>query len=149
MPIRDERRNLYPPNWPQISERIRARDGNACKWCGVPNGRLGGRDAQGNWWDAQPMGEKLLRLEWPKPGEWWWCSKRGHSLPMKLRIIRIVLTVAHLDHDEANCADENLAALCQRCHLRYDAKHHARNAAETRRRQMGTADLLLPAREGV
>lgn len=30
-----------------------------------------------------------------------------------------ILTVDHVvDHDPANVADENLAALCQRCHLR-------------------------------
>lgn len=28
-----------------------------------------------------------------------------------------VLTVHHLDGDKSNCADWNLAALCQRCHL--------------------------------
>jgi 5-methylcytosine-specific restriction endonuclease McrA len=43
--------------------------------------------------------------------------------------------VAHLDHDPANCAPENLRALCQRCHLRYDRFEHGRNAAETRRRK--------------
>lgn len=36
----------------------------------------------------------------------------------------VVLTVAHLDHDPANCDDSNLMAMCQRCHLRYDAHHH-------------------------
>ena len=25
----------YPPNWPAISRRIRARDGHRCRWCGV------------------------------------------------------------------------------------------------------------------
>jgi hypothetical protein len=143
MPIRAERKHLYPPEWSAISQRIRMRDGNRCKWCGVPNGRLGGRDRQGNWWDAHPLGEKMLSLEWPKPGEWAWCGRDGHQ-PKHLRIIRIVLTVAHLDHDETNCADDNLAALCQRCHLTYDAKHHAASAAETRRRQMKTADMFAP-----
>ena len=47
----------------------------------------------------------------------------------------VVLTVAHLDHDPQNCADENLRALCQRCHLTYDARHHAVNAARTRYRR--------------
>ena len=42
------------------------------------------------------------------------------------------LTVAHLDHDPANCDRENLRALCAPCHLRYDAKNHARNASHTR-----------------
>jgi 5-methylcytosine-specific restriction endonuclease McrA len=46
---------------------------------------------------------------------------------------RVVLTVAHLDHNPQNCADDNLRALCQRCHLTYDARHHAQNAAITRR----------------
>jgi len=38
------------------------------------------------------------------------------------RRIKIVLTIAHLDHDEENHSVrvERLAALCQRCHLRYD-----------------------------
>ena len=36
----------------------------------------------------------------------------------------VVLTVAHLDHDPSNCADDNLEAMCQRCHLRYDQHHH-------------------------
>lgn len=32
------------------------------------------------------------------------------------------LTVHHLDMDKSNCADWNLAALCQRCHLRIQGK---------------------------
>lgn len=37
---------------------------------------------------------------------------------------KVVLTVAHLDHTPENCSDENLMAMCQRCHLRYDQHHH-------------------------
>jgi hypothetical protein len=33
---------------------------------------------------------------------------------------KVVLTVAHLDHQPENCAPDNLRALCQRCHNRYD-----------------------------
>jgi hypothetical protein len=47
--------------------------------------------------------------------------------------IVVVLTVGHLDHTPENCAEENLRAWCQRCHLRYDAKHHGHTAIETRR----------------
>jgi hypothetical protein len=54
----------------------------------------------------------------------------------------VVLTVAHLDHQPENCADDNLRALCQRCHLRYDANHHARNAAKTRRDSKRTRELF-------
>lgn len=37
---------------------------------------------------------------------------------------RVILTVAHLDHDPENweVADERLAALCQKCHLGYDRR---------------------------
>jgi hypothetical protein len=33
-----------------------------------------------------------------------------------------VLTTHHLDGDKSNCADWNLAALCQRCHLKIQAR---------------------------
>lgn len=55
-------------------------------------------------------------------------------------------TVAHLGapnpdgtpgnkHDKMDVRDENLAALCQRCHLNYDRDEHLANAAATRRRR--------------
>jgi hypothetical protein len=44
--------------------------------------------------------------------------------PHPLTGSKVVLTVAHLDHVPENCADENLKAMCQRCHLRYDQHHH-------------------------
>ncbi len=38
MPIRPELRALYPPDWPEISARIRfERAGNRCEWCGAAN----------------------------------------------------------------------------------------------------------------
>ena len=39
---------------------------------------------------------------------------------------RVILTVAHLDHQPENCDPANLRAWCQRCHLTYDAEHHAK-----------------------
>lgn len=55
---------------------------------------------------------------------------------------RVVLTVAHLDHVPEHCADENLMAMCQRCHLTYDAKHHAANSRRRRAAERATGDLL-------
>ena len=55
---------------------------------------------------------------------------------------RVVLTIAHLNHDIKDNRYDNLAALCQRCHLRYDAEHHAKNAKATRDRKRGQADML-------
>lgn len=45
------------------------------------------------------------------------------------KFTKIVLTIAHLDHDKLNheVKDERLAALCQRCHLLYDLDRHISN----------------------
>lgn len=89
----------YPPNWKtEIRPRILARAGNCCEWCGVHNRGTGRRIADGTW-------------------------EPSHFGPS-----RIVLTVAHLDHDPENhdVQDDRLAALCQYCHLRYDAAEKAR-----------------------
>ncbi len=62
--------------------------------------------------------------------------------PHPLTGSRVVLTVAHLDHQPENCADDNLLAGCQRCHLRYDAEHHRQNRERRRRSAMALGDLL-------
>ena len=63
------------------------------------------------------------------------------------KIIKIVLTVAHVDHDPTNNAESNLAALCQRCHLRHDAKQHAQSAKSTRARKRHAAVLATGQEE--
>lgn len=54
-----------------------------------------------------------------------WCSAEDGK-PHPDTGSRVVLTVAHLDHTPENCDEENLAALCQRCHNRYDAPNRRR-----------------------
>lgn len=126
-------RKRYPANWAQISLAIREREGWRCKWCGVKNGAIGARDRNGEWHDEISIehlnsteGEMLFG-EFPK-------------------MVKIILTVAHLGtphaegspgdkHDKMDCRDENLAALCQRCHLNYDRDEHKANAAATRLRK--------------
>ena len=49
---------------------------------------------------------------------------------------RVILTIAHLDQDVRNNSQDNLRALCQRCHLTHDARQHAQNAARTRQRKL-------------
>lgn len=68
--------------------------------------------------------------EWPGCG-----LANGQMIKGKRGPYRVVLTVAHLDHNPANCAEDNLRAWCQPHHLRYDARHHAHNAANTRRQR--------------
>jgi 5-methylcytosine-specific restriction endonuclease McrA len=90
--------NAYPKNWKEISKQIRfERAGGKCEWCGAVN--------------CQPH---------PITGS------------------KVVLTVAHLGtdfadgskgdkHNKMDVRPENLAALCQRCHLRYDIDEHIAN----------------------
>lgn len=139
MPIKPENKARYPKDWPKIRERILARAGNKCEQCGVANHSLGGRAPDGQWHPAWPLQERLLRLEWPKPGTMHWC---GSDRAVWLRIVRIVLTIAHLDHTPEHCDDDNLRAWCQRCHLAYDHEHHQRNAYQTRRQGRAVADLF-------
>lgn len=108
-------RDKYPPDWEQISRRIRfERANNHCEWCGVQNGATGARDRFGVWHDQHDINNmkssvgEMLFGEYPK-------------------MIRIVLTVAHIDHDTTHNDDSNLAALCQRCHLNHDRDHHLAN----------------------
>ncbi len=64
------------------------------------------------------------------------CGVENHSFrlnPKTGRTIKIILTVAHLNHEPEDCRPENLRALCQRCHNRYDAQHRV----ETRRKSKG------------
>ncbi len=53
--------------------------------------------------------------------------KKGKLIPNPKKV-KVVLTIAHLDHDETNndVADDRLKAMCQLCHLRYDAKEKYR-----------------------
>lgn len=56
------------------------------------------------------------------------CGVENHTMrlnPKTGKEARIVLTVAHLNHEPEDCRLENLRALCQRCHNQYDAKHRA------------------------
>ena len=140
MPIRPENRGRYPPDWPQIVARIQRRAGNRCEQCGVENGALGGRLRDGTWLPARSLGEGMRGLLWPKPGQEASCGAGAQF--ERLRIIRIVCTTAHLDHQPENCTDENLRYWCQRCHLRYDAQHHAQTAWSARRAGRAVGDLF-------
>jgi hypothetical protein len=128
MPIKPENVSRYPKDWPQIRERILARAGHKCEGspafpdCRVPN----------KWLRNNRTGEITddgLQAEA-------WELADGDSVTL------IVLTIGHLDHTPENCADENLRAWCQRCHLNYDAKHHAQSSYATRRQGRAIGELL-------
>ena len=65
---------------------------------------------------------------------------------------RVVLTVAHLGepfatgadkHDKSDIRAENLAALCQCCHLSHDARDHAYKRHANREAQRQKTEPLL------
>ncbi len=69
------------------------------------------------------------------------CGAANHE-PHPITGSRVVLTIAHLDHGTENCTDWNLAALCQRCHLRLDLDQHILSRAVTRQERMIAAGQL-------
>ncbi len=107
MPIRPERRALYPKDWKAISLAIRERAGQRCEG---------------------------------SPGIYPDC-RAANGEPHPVTGSKVVLTVAHLDHDETSSDPANLMAMCQRCHLTYDRHHHARNAAASRRQRSGQLEF--------
>ncbi len=140
MPIRADLRHFYGREWRLVTRpRILARAGNRCEQCRVPNHAEVTRVA--GWW-----------LEWvlswrSEPGRiCWWRDVRGqiHYTPLeppetKARTVRIVLTIAHLNHTAGDDREENLRALCQYCHLHHDLAHHR----ETRQLRKDAARPLL------
>lgn len=52
-------------------------------------------------------------------------ENHSHRVNAQGKLVKVVLTIAHLDHTPENCDPNNLRALCQACHNRYDAKHRA------------------------
>jgi hypothetical protein len=120
-------RDRYPDDWEAISAHVRfVRAGNCCEACGAPNGQL----------------------IWRKPGtaEFITDPLDDPHGDFALQATRVVLTVHHIGvvkpdgtpgdpHDKMDCRDENLIALCQRCHLLADLPTHIANAAATRARK--------------
>ncbi len=122
MPIKKENIKRYPKDWKQISERIRfERAKNKCEVCGVKNYSL-----------IQYRDNKTIVEHEPPYKHPMGFSDYNAAVELKQHLNEwndlyqlklVVLTVAHLDHIPENCQDENLKAMCQKCHNNYDKKH--------------------------
>lgn len=134
MPIKPENKSRYPADWKQIREQILARAHGRCEWpgCNAKHRTIGFWETDGSF---QPLTDRLWEAGY-RPGSTV-ATTRGD-----FKVLQIVLTIAHLDHQPENCADDNLRAWCQRHHLAYDAKHHAMTAARTRHERANTRDLF-------
>ena len=138
MPIRPEFRHLYKtPEYRAARERVVQRAGNCCEECRKPNGErveTFTNYAMGFRLPGEGPRRGLPVMFWRNAGCCWRDSS-GVLRPsmtawlQKIRTIRVVLTLAHLDHNPANNDLDNVKLLCQWCHLNFDKLHHA----ETRR----------------
>jgi hypothetical protein len=57
-------------------------------------------------------------------------------------LVRVILTIAHRDHDPRNCDDDNLRAWCEPCHLRYDGELHRERKRLAKQRGQSYADTI-------
>lgn len=117
----------YHPEWKtKIRPDILERDGNCCKFCGVKNHSIIHRYGKGmEEWHYWPEG--MESEAWSLDG---------------LKSTKIILTIAHIDHNKENNNYDNLAALCQKCHLGIDLIHHMTNARESRIKKKGLQKLF-------
>ena len=119
MPISPENRARYPADWKEISATIRfERADSRCECRGEC-----GTDHDGR------------------------CTAIHHD-NHPVTGSKVVLTVAHLDHTPENNDQDNLRAMCQRCHNAYDAPYRRANAARTRARKSGQRDFTEVAEGG-
>lgn len=124
-------RKLYQKNWSEISRRIRfERAEGKCEECGAPHG--GWRDDSGDWFEPE------LAESFPHITEY---------------MTKIILTTAHLGiakpdgspgdrSDTMDCREENLKALCQRCHLAFDRSDNINRRRINRRKWLVKAGQI-------
>lgn len=126
-PIRPENKDRYPDNWPEIRQAILDRAGDCCEICGIRNHAAGYRE---------PGGQFIELLGYEIDPDY-------YDGDISLKIIRVVLTVMHLDHQPENCDPNNLKAACQLCHNKYDAPIRAAGKKSRRRAQIERSQAVL------
>lgn len=122
MPIKPENKKLYPKNWKQIREDILKRANDKCEKCGVENHRSIFRLSDGDWWYLEAIDE-------------YECVNETVLEDKYSKLVKIVLTIAHIDQDPTNNDYSNLLALCQKCHFELDRKHNLKKSRKTREKK--------------
>lgn len=120
----------YPSNWKtEIRPAILERAQHKCEWCNIPNHALVLRNPDDDEFVYRPKGIDCHYWQDGTP-------TRLDNLPPKFdnsKYKYIVLTIAHIhDPNPMNCDPDNLRALCQQCHNRYDMPMRQQNAKRTR-----------------
>lgn len=107
----------YPPDWEARRERVLNRAEHQCEFCGIPNGET---VYSVPFLVTGSRGLKQRMIWFRDPDD---ALRAVDCQDQEVKALEVVLTVAHLDHNESDweVEDERLAALCQMCHLRYDS----------------------------
>lgn len=113
----------YPPDWPEIADRVRESVNHRCVRCRHPYHV--GKHGKGQWspcdggcQHAGPLGELLQSgIIEPLPNEVLTSHECQRALKGWIVAEWRILTVHHLDGNKANCSWWNLLPVCQRCHL--------------------------------
>ncbi len=162
MPIKPENRARYPKDWSAISLAAKKRAGWKCqhpgcaatqysvgRWVRFADGPHEWRPLEGNTPATTAMDHELFMAGEGRDaaGDRWTYGQARAFIDRWVWAdddspLVIVLTVAHLNHEPEDCRPENLAAMCQRHHLAYDAEHHKRTAYATRKAAAQTGDLF-------
>ena len=133
----------YPKNWKtEIRPRILKRANNCCEFCNVKNYEQIYRGFINNIPVYQLDNGKIYNAN---NGSYIGENYIGENFDKgKFNLIKVILTIAHLDHDKENheVKDERLKALCQRCHLVLDKEHHAENRRNTLNKMKGLSELF-------
>jgi hypothetical protein len=149
-PFRPGQAERYPKDWKEIRGSILERAQFRCECrgeCGSEHGSVRRVERGDSVVDYHSLrcnvpDKAEIERDPARPEKWRMHEHGGTCMGEKCASTLIVLTIAHLDHNPENCAPANLRAFCQRCHLRYDASEHAKNAAATRHARRATGDLF-------
>lgn len=114
------------PFAPPIKDYIRELAGHRCQRCLHPYRK--GEHGSGEWSPCDEQCKHWGPYRWRPVGTDAWLADMGirnNTVGIEIRYDEKefeahwrILTVHHLDEDKGNCRWWNLAALCQRCHLR-------------------------------
>ena len=128
--------NTYPKNWKsEIRPSILKRANNCCENCGVKNYDTGFRGNDGSFYN-----DNFILQQFELHG----IDMFDGFINEKSKRFKIVLTVAHLDHDVNNNDLNNLKSLCQKCHLNHDKEHHSKNRRMTIKSKSKQTELQFP-----
>ncbi len=107
----------YHPKWTLIRRLILNRAKMKCEECGIENYKIIQKGSR----------ETITKQQLERVKELALIGFSSIKALKEVECTRIILTIAHMDHDKTNNLFSNLKALCQKDHLSHDAAQHTMN----------------------